>query len=461
MMESSKNSYPRKHRNIKRRLSATSWIVTGVAVILSILIGWVILQGQLHGMNLAAQNEGERFLNYLLVSVRTLRDRERKPPREEHEEPPPPFFLEDVKVLQEFVLADETLRNRVMGAALFEADGNPVLSFGTAPITFDPGTLQGIKEEFPSRHYLFNAKRKSLIVLQPFMDFRKIRPPKNESPTHYLYLELSNSEYWMRRSAFFGLFGVGELLILGALLVVRRLVVRNREYQNKLREQEELVVLGSAARALAHEIKNPLGAIALQADILSRLCPEKTQDEIQVIHEEVNRLRRMVNRIGDFLREPTGEPSPLRVETEIRRIIDRTFPTAILEVSTEVPLSQIRMDPDHFRSVFENLLRNAEESLQSKDQKSLEPVRVKVTRQRGWVTIEIRDMGEGLEQKDINRLFDPFYTTKTKGFGIGLSIARRFVEAAGGTLELVPGEGGGTIARVRLPEVIDADSNCR
>jgi len=169
----------------------------------------------------------------------------------------------------------------------------------------------------------------------------------------------------------------------------------------------------------------------------------------------------MVNRIGDFLREPTGEPSPLRVETEIRRIIDRTFPTAILEVSTEVPLSQIRMDPDHFRSVFENLLRNAEESLQSKDQKSLEPVRVKVTRQRGWVTIEIRDMGEGLEQKDINRLFDPFYTTKTKGFGIGLSIARRFVEAAGGTLELVPGEGGGTIARVRLPEVIDADSNCR
>ncbi|HOV39244.1 MAG TPA: hypothetical protein PLG79_11005 [Spirochaetales bacterium] len=108
MMESSKNSYPRKHRNIKRRLSATSWIVTGVAVILSILIGWVILQGQLHGMNLAAQNEGERFLNYLLVSVRTLRDRERKPPREEHEEPPPPFFLEDVKVLQEFVLADDT-----------------------------------------------------------------------------------------------------------------------------------------------------------------------------------------------------------------------------------------------------------------------------------------------------------------------------------------------------------------
>jgi two-component system sensor histidine kinase HydH len=110
--------------------------------------------------------------------------------------------------------------------------------------------------------------------------------------------------------------------------------------------------------------------------------------------------------------------------------------------------------------VFENLLRNAEESLQSKDRKPLEPVRVKVTRQRGWVTIEIRDRGEGLEQKDINRLFDPFYTTKTKGFGIGLSIAKRFVEAAGGTLELVPGEGGGTVARVRLPEVIDADSNC-
>jgi len=114
------------------------------------------------------------------------------------------------------------------------------------------------------------------------------------------------------------------------------------------------------------------------------------------------------------------------------------------------------MDTDRFRSALENLIQNAWESISNIE--AVEPVKVRASSIGKKIVIEVWDRGEGLSGKELNRLFDPFYTTKTKGFGIGLFLSKRFVEAAGGTLKVEPRDGGGTIARITLPEAEDAGS---
>jgi len=446
---------------LSSRTVLLSWIVTGTLLVVSVAVGWVILRGQVFALELTARNEGERFLNYLVVSLRAVREAEgwkgKPPPMEkmEKEKEPVPDFEGDVRILEGIVKNNERLQNRVAGMALYSVSGKSIVRFGSAPPDFTLPSFENPPMDFPFRHYLFNPKNRSLVILQPLVDFRRVRFPSHEFPNQFLYLELYNSKYWVRRTALYLLFFVLEELLLLGLWVGRKLVLRNWEYRMKLREQEELVLLGSASRALAHEFKNPLSAIALQADLLLRVCPDRVYDEVAVIREEVNRMRRMVDRIGDLIREPLGRPEVWNVQETIEGLVKKRFPQVEMKIEKAVWGKKVRMDPDRFRSALENLLQNACES----DSNPAEPVEVQVTSAGKRIVIEVRDRGEGLSGKELDRLFDPFYTTKTKGFGIGLFLSKRFTEAVGGTLEIEPRDGGGTIARITLPEAEDAGSD--
>jgi signal transduction histidine kinase len=108
------------------------------------------------------------------------------------------------------------------------------------------------------------------------------------------------------------------------------------------------------------------------------------------------------------------------------------------------------------RSVLENLIKNALESAPSGHQG--ESIEVHVSSSKSKVTISVMDRGEGISPEARERIFDPFYTSKTTGSGIGLAIARRFVEAAEGSLSLSPRSGGGTVAEVSLKRERDEDT---
>ncbi|MGI6439682.1 MAG: ATP-binding protein [Sphaerochaetaceae bacterium] len=108
----------------------------------------------------------------------------------------------------------------------------------------------------------------------------------------------------------------------------------------------------------------------------------------------------------------------------------------------------ILFDPDRARSVFENLIKNAIESTQERDPH----VEVELIKgKRKHIHIFIRDRGDGIVEAEMSKIFDPFYTTKIHGSGIGLSISRQFIQARGGNLKLYHREGGGTIVEVILP----------
>jgi two-component system sensor histidine kinase HydH len=205
-----------------------------------------------------------------------------------------------------------------------------------------------------------------------------------------------------------------------------------------------------ASRTLTHEIRNPLGVLKAQEALLRRTLPPEFAQDVAVIGEEVDRLKTLTDRVRDWLSDPRGRPAVFDAPSELRRIVNR-LPWKIETVFTdgEIP---VRMDPILFASAVENLIRNAVESQEDLDS----PPPVVDCRTRGRrVRITVDDRGRGLPKVSRASLFDPFYTTKTRGSGVGLPLARQLVEAAGGRLEIGNREGGGVRAVIDLPREKD------
>jgi two-component system sensor histidine kinase HydH len=262
----------------------------------------------------------------------------------------------------------------------------------------------------------------------------------------YIYIDIVHPVYWHTRTASAIIIPVAEIILLLLVLAVRRLYLRNREYRERIEAQKNLVVLGTAAGTLAHEIKNPLLSIRLQTGILEKSLEGRGKEEIALINQEVERLSALIYRVNDYLREEKGNPVPLNVydllaETS-RRLCGRNITSG-----DSVHDVLVMADGDRFRSVFENLIRNALES--GGDEKETGAA---ISRNRNGVLIRIYDRGRGIAPQNLPRIFDPFFTSKSTGTGIGLSISRRFVEAAGGTMTLENREGGGAEASISIAE---------
>jgi two-component system sensor histidine kinase HydH len=271
----------------------------------------------------------------------------------------------------------------------------------------------------------------------------------------YLYIDIAHPAYWRTQTLTTLLFPLCELALLVLVLRIRRLYLRNREYRERIEAQKNLVVLGTAAGTLAHEIKNPLLSIRLQTGILEKILPQTGKEEVAIINEEVDRLSALIFRINDYLREAGGDRVPLNSYDFVRGVAERLCGRNIID-ETSIRDGMILMDSGRARSVFENILGNALES--NGPETALE---IRITRSGGGsgkdgsrILITILDRGKGIPPADLTRVFDPFFTRKSAGTGIGLSISKSFIEAAGGSITLENREGGGIAARIDLPEYI-------
>jgi signal transduction histidine kinase len=236
------------------------------------------------------------------------------------------------------------------------------------------------------------------------------------------------------------------LLIGGIAAAFLLLLTSNLRMRRRAEEQETLALLGDSARTLAHEIRNPLSAIRIQTGLLRKRLPGAPTHELDVIDEEAERLNVLSRRVGEFVKNPRGNPEPLPIREFLRDLGDR-LPHPV-RLSPDIPALTVSFDRELLRSVIENLVRNAWESYgESVSDKGIE---VGAFRQGGRVLIVIRDRGRGIPAELEEKVFDPFFTDKVHGSGVGLPLARRFVEGAGGTLTLVRAAGGGTEARVSL-----------
>lgn len=218
------------------------------------------------------------------------------------------------------------------------------------------------------------------------------------------------------------------------------------------------------ARRIAHEIKNPLTPIKLSAERLQRKFGAQIQDPAfgectnMIIHQ-VDDLKKMVNEFSQFARLPQSKP----VTGTLNRVIDESLmvfrqahPNVKFDFQSDPNLPDFKFDPDQIRRVFVNLIDNSVAALA----KESEPEIKVVTRYDGdlkIVRLTVADNGEGIPAAERSRIFEPYYSTKEGGTGLGLPIVKRIIEDHNGFIRATANEPKGTKMLMELPvNAVDA-----
>jgi two-component system, NtrC family, sensor histidine kinase HydH len=223
--------------------------------------------------------------------------------------------------------------------------------------------------------------------------------------------------------------------------------------QGDLMEKERLTVLGEAAGVVAHEVRNPLGAILNVAAVLKRepqLSPIGAS-AVSMLEEEVTRLEDIVRDLLDVVRPFEPRPKPLHLGELARRVEELLQPLsassgARLHLDEEAELPLLQGDETLLQLALCNLLRYALRSSPSGG-----TVRLALSRAPGGLSIVVEDQGAGLSGVDSQRVFEPFFTSRATGAGLGLAVVRRVVLAHGGTVGVRERTGGGARFEVFLP----------
>ncbi len=266
-------------------------------------------------------------------------------------------------------------------------------------------------------------------------------------------------------------FSPEEITMLATLATQVGVVIQNSRLYQHMKERDRLAVLGQMAAGLAHEIRNPLGAIKGAAQLLAEPSPEgKEMDPgahefIGIILEEVERLDRVVGSVLDLARTNQGSVVATDVNALLRRTLqvlsaERSSRDLTVDVELEPTLPRVVMDPEQLRQVVMNLYRNAAQAMSGRGKITIK-TRVRPgsgsalpgmgAQNEPFVEIIVADTGPGISQKVLKNLFLPFFTTKEKGTGLGLAISQGIAQAAGGRIDVQSYEGKGTTFAVILP----------
>jgi signal transduction histidine kinase len=220
-------------------------------------------------------------------------------------------------------------------------------------------------------------------------------------------------------------------------------------------EREKTLLLEEMAPVLAHEIRNPLGSIKGAAQYLSTdTNSEEHKKLLNVIIEEVNRLNRVVSQFLNYAKPYTIEPHPEDINRIIQKVISIVRANdAAHDITIEedlVPgLPAIQVDAEQLIQVILNISFNAVEAMAGKGTLSFRTSRIESEEELA-VGIYIRDSGPGIAKKDLKHIFKPFFTTKERGVGLGLSICQRIIKEHGGYIRVKSIPGKGTIFFMRL-----------
>jgi two-component system sensor histidine kinase HydH len=244
-----------------------------------------------------------------------------------------------------------------------------------------------------------------------------------------------------------GALAAGALLVIAVVLV--RWFLRREALERQLEHERRLAGLGQMSAVLAHEIRNPLASLKGNAQLLARALPEGElpRRKADRVVDEAVRLERLTNDLLEFarlaeLRRASVDPTALA--REVAEATTAGSAPCAIEIDSAGAPAAWSLDRERMRQVLANLLSNA---VQAGDGR----VHVRVVREDGRLLYEVRDHGEGIAGEDLGRIFEPFYTKRVRGTGLGLAVARRLVELHGGTIEADNAPDGGARFRVRIP----------
>jgi PAS domain S-box-containing protein len=290
----------------------------------------------------------------------------------------------------------------------------------------------------------------------------------DEHEVHFRILRPDGSARWISA------LGRSEPDARGRMLLIRG-VLRDVTEQFRARQQVEdlqrelahagrVSVLGTLSSSLAHELSQPLSAIMLNTRTAAMMLdkPDADLEELRQILDDIQRDDRraaeVIDRLRSLLKRRNLDFAPVSVEgllSETSALLksDAIARDVTLEFTSDAGVPMVHGDKVHLSQVLINLIINGMDAVADRPAGSRHVSIRGYLAQAGWVELEIRDSGGGIPSDAIERIFEPFYTTKAAGMGMGLSVSRTIVEAHGGSLWAENGPDGGAILRVRLPAV--------
>lgn len=236
-------------------------------------------------------------------------------------------------------------------------------------------------------------------------------------------------------------------------LLLFRDITEVHSLKKEIERTRRLAAVGRLAAGVAHEIRNPLSSIKGFATYFKERYEDMEEDRrtADVMIQEVDRLNRVIGQLLEFARPMVLEKKPVRPGVIIGhaiKMIEARAEAQGVKIETGLHSDPVTMDADRMTQVLLNLLMNAIEAMPDGGTLS---VTVEVDDSNRYARFTIRDTGNGIEADDLNHVFDPYFTTKASGTGLGLAVVHKIVESHGGDIQVESEKGKGTAFTVLLP----------
>jgi len=229
-------------------------------------------------------------------------------------------------------------------------------------------------------------------------------------------------------------------------------VSEQKKLETKLLHSERLAAVGHAVAHVAHELKNPLMIMGgFSNQIRKALNYDKDIQKIDMILDEVRRLENLVANLGDFTRKYSLVKRPADINSVIKDVVNimagaHSQGKYHFKKLLSTELEEINCDPDKLKQVFINIISNGLEAMSEGG-----TITISTNRIPQGIEVRINDEGIGIPYRDLEHIFEPFYTTREKGSGLGLSISYKIIEAHDGDISAFSSPGRGTTFILRLP----------
>ena len=223
------------------------------------------------------------------------------------------------------------------------------------------------------------------------------------------------------------------------------------EANERLLRREKLAVLGQLAGGVGHELRHPLSVISNAVYFLKSTqtgADEKTVEYLDILAEEVQNANHIIGDLLDMGRSRPPEPAIVTLSSAMAKVLDRVPPTENITVRWDIPDNELAVyvDEGQIGIVFRNLVENAYQAMLEGGELKLE-----VAAEKNRVLLRVTDNGTGISEENKTKIFEPLFTTKPRGVGLGLVISKNLVEANGGSIEIENSDEYGTTFLVTLP----------
>lgn len=278
-----------------------------------------------------------------------------------------------------------------------------------------------------------------------------------EGKSYFLYIgySLGNLEemiLYSRRSflLIFGLISIiGIVFFFGLYQLQRHYLDKKKEAEDEKKEKERYRDISAFTSGVAHEIKNPLNSLSLLFELLQKRVPEELQKDVSLGKEEIQKVSRIIDQFSASLKPFRLNKemfSLARMVSDVRESLFKEISTDGIEISySESSSIMLNADKGLMQQAFLNLLKNSFEASEKGR------IGIRAWQKKGKVLVRIDDPGRGIPEEDMELIFEPFFSTKKKGMGVGLYLTKKIIEAHEGEIGVKSQTGQGTTFFIQIP----------